>query len=54
MQEFKVALNDFLKDVFNTQGVEEAREFLMTQDKPLCQHEFVAKLVVASYSREPK
>lgn len=51
MQEFKAALSEFLEDVFESEGVQEAELFLQAQDKPLCQHEFVAKLVVASYSR---
>ncbi|KAL8453876.1 hypothetical protein Emag_001684 [Eimeria magna] len=54
MQEFKAALAEFLEDVFESEGVQEAELFLSAQDKPLCQHEFVVKLVVASYSRAPR
>lgn len=54
MQEFKGALSEFLEDVFESEGVQEAELFLQAQDKPLCQHEFVAKLVVASYSKAPR
>ncbi|OEH73707.1 MA3 domain-containing protein [Cyclospora cayetanensis] len=54
MQEFKAALAEFLEDVFESEGVQEAELFLNAQDKPLCQHEFVVKLVVASYSKAPR
>ena len=54
MHEFKAALAEFLEDVFESEGVQVAELFLQAQDKPLCQHEFVVKLVVASYSKAPR